>query len=289
MKAWFLMSKTPFCVTSVIDKACIRFCSMRYYTTFTESVMKLPIQPSRFCVVLVALIALTITPASSQVNLKLGGGVGVMNPASDFSGSTLEYYGGSRYGLSSGLTIQGKAKIGLSGLNLTGEIDYSSLSNTGNSEPGQGKVDISQKILSLKVGPELRLSLPALPVTPYIGANLAINKFSGETAFQGVAQVPSATYSVTDATRFGVGFSVGTEVSVGPFLSLDFTIQYNLMNVFGKVWDDVNPGTNQRIDSYLSLNDAPDPQYAAGDNKHFIANDRSIHSILFTASILFGL
>jgi hypothetical protein len=251
--------------------------------------MRLLIRLFRFSVALVALIALTITPSRSQVNMKLGGGIGVTSPASDFSGSPLEYYNGSRYGLSSGLNIHGKAKIGLSGWNLTGEIDYSSLSNTGNSEPGQGAVDISQKILSLKVGPEFRLSIPALPVTPYIGADLALNRFSGETTFQGVSKVPSATYSVKGATRFGIGFSAGAEVSIGPFLSLDFNISYNLMNVSGKEWDDVNPGINQRIDSYLSLNDAHDPEYVAGDDKHFISNERSISSILFTVSILFGL
>lgn len=251
--------------------------------------MKLIIWSFRFSPALAALIALTITPSSSQVTMKLGGGIGLMSPASDFSGSTLEYYNGSRYGLPSGLNIHGKAKLGLLGLNLTGEIDYSTLRNTGNSEPGQGTVDISQKILSLKVGPEFRLSLPALPVTPYIGGHLALNRFSGETAFQGVAKVPSATYSVKDATRFGVGFSVGTEMSVGPLLSLDLNISYNFMNVSGKGWEDVNPGSNQRNDSYLSLNDGSDPLFATGDDKHFISNERSIHSILFTASILFGL
>lgn len=251
--------------------------------------MKLIIRSFRFSVVLVALTALTITPSRSQGNLKLGGGIGVTIPASEFSGSTLEYYGGSGYGLGSCLNLHGKAKFGLFGLNLAGEIDYSSLSNTGNSEPGQGKVDISQKILSLKVGPEFRLSVPALPVTPYIGAHLAFNRFSGETTFQGVSKVPSATYSVKSATRFGVGFWAGTEVSIGPLLSLDFNISYNLMNVSGREWDDVNPGINQRIDSYLSLNDERDPQYVVGDDKHFISKERSIHSILFTVSILFGL
>lgn len=251
--------------------------------------MKLIIWSFRFSVALVALIALTITPSRSQVNIKLGGGIGLTIPSSDFSGSTLEYYNGSRYGLGSGLNIHGKAKIGLSGLNLAGEIGYSSVGNTGNSEPGQGTVDISQKVLSLKVGPEFRLSVPVLPVTPYIGANLALNSFSGETTFQGVSKVPSATYSVKGTTRIGVGFSAGTEVSIGPLLSLDFNISYNLMNVSGKQWDDVNPGINQRIDSYLSLNDDRDPQYAAGDDKHFISNERSIRSIQFTASILFGL
>jgi hypothetical protein len=251
--------------------------------------MILPVRLVRGSVALVALMALTITPSISQVNLKLGGGIGVMSPASDFRGSTLEYYNGSNYGLTNGLSMHGKAKIGLSGWNLTGEVDYSSLSNTGNSEPGQGRVDISQKILSMKVGPEFRISVPALPITPYFGANLALNSFSGETTFQGVAKVPSATYSVKAATRLGVGFTLGTEVSIGPLLSLDFNISYNLMNVSGKEWDDVNPGIDQRIDSYLSLNDNHDPQYVSGDDKHFISSDRSIQSILFTASILFGL
>ena len=80
--------------------------------------MRLLTRLFRCSVALVAFIALTITPSRSQVNMKLGGGIGVMSPASDFSGSTLEYYNGSRYGLSSGLNIHGKAKIGLSGWNL---------------------------------------------------------------------------------------------------------------------------------------------------------------------------
>jgi len=263
---------------------------MNYFNlTNTQSIMKLLIRSFHFSVVTIALTALISTQTSAQVNLKLGGGLGVMSPAADFGGSTMQYYDGSRYGLSGGLNIHGKAKIGFAGFNLAGEIDYASLSNTGNSEPGQGRVDISQKIISLKVGPEFRFSLPVLPVTPYIGLNLALNSFSGETTFQGVSKVPSATYSVKSTTRFGVGFSAGTEVSVGPFLSLDFNLSYNLMNVSGKEWNDVNPGINQRIDSYLALNDEPDPQYSVDEDKHFLLNARTIHSILFTVSILFGL
>ncbi|MCX6122802.1 MAG: outer membrane beta-barrel protein [Ignavibacteriales bacterium] len=257
--------------------------------TGTECIMKLIIRLFQYSVFIITLTALTSTYTCAQVNIKLGGGFGVMSPAADFGGSTIEYYNGSRYGLSGGLNIHGKAKIGFFGFNLAGEIDYSSLSNTGNSEPGQGQVDISQKIVSLKIGPEFRLSLPVLPVTPYLGLNVALNSFSGETTFQGVSKVPSATYSVQSATRFGVGFYAGTEVSIGPFLSLDFNLSYNLMNLFGKQWNDVNPGVNQRIDSYLSLNDQSDPLYAAGDDKHFVSNSRSISSILFTVSILFGL
>ncbi len=244
---------------------------------------------SRLSVAVAALIASTAVPLQSQVNLKFGGGVGVMSPASDFGGSTIDYYRGSHYGLASGLSINGKAKFGLSAVNLAAEIDYSILSNTGNSEPGQGKVEISQKIISLKAGPEFRFSVPALPVTPYVGANLAMNRFSGETTFLGVSQVPSATYSMKGTTRLGIGFSAGTEVSLGPFLTLDVTVSYNLMNVLDKQWSDADPGTDRRIESYLSLNDGRDPGYAAGDDNHFISGERSIHSILFAASILFGL
>ena len=230
-----------------------------------------------------------VTSSQSQVNIKLGGGIGLMDPASNLSGSTIDYYNGTGYGLGSGLNIDGRAKIGFSGLNLTGEIDYASLSNSGFSQPGQGVVDISQKILTLKVGPEFRLGIPVLPFTPYLGVNIASNTFSGQTTFQGVADVPSGDYTVNASTRFGVGFSLGTELSLGPLMSLDFNIAYNLMNLSGKEWVNVNPALNERIDSYLSLNDGQDPQYAAGDTKHFVASDRTIQSILLTANILFGL
>jgi len=242
----------------------------------------------RLSAVLIALLTLTILPARSQVNMKLGGGIGIVSPTSDFSGSTIDYYNGSNYGLVSGLTIHGKTKIGLSGLNIVGEIDYASLQNTGNSGPGRGLVNISQNIISLKVGPEFHLTIPIIPITPYIGANIAMNRFSGETTFRGVSKVPSATYSVTDATRFGVGFSAGSEVSIGHLLSFDFNFSYNFMNVAGKEWNNVNPETNQRIDSYLSLNDGIDPQYTTGDENHFIVSTRNINSVLVTVSILFG-
>jgi opacity protein-like surface antigen len=251
--------------------------------------MKISLWSFRCSVALIALAAIAITPSRSQVSVRLGGGVGLMIPTSGFSGSTLDYYNGSRYGLGSGLDVHGKAKIALSGWVLAGEVDYSSLRNSGNSEPGQGSVEISQKILSLKAGPEFPFGIASLPVTSYIGANVAVNRFSGETTFQGVSKVPSGTYGMKAATRFGLGLTAGTEVSISPFLTFDFNLSYNLMNFAGQTWDNVSVGTNQRIDSYLSLNDNLDPRYVAGDDKHFIASERNIHSLQFTASILFGL
>jgi len=238
---------------------------------------------------IICALALTATEMQAQVNVQLGGGIGLLSPTSDLRGTTLEYYAGQNYGLSSGFAMGGKVRLGIVGFNLVGEINYASLSNDGNSEPGQGRVELSQKVLTFRAGPEFQLSLPAIPLTPYVGASVALHRFSGETTFQGVAKVPSATFSVETASRFGVGVNGGVVIKLGPSLSLDLGLGYNLMNVAGKTWKDVNPSQEQRLDSYLALNDDKDPLYRAGDDKHFINNDRSISSIQAMALIMFGL
>jgi len=126
-------------------------------------------------------------------------------------------------------------------------------------------------------------------VTPYIAGNIAINRFSGETTFQGVAKVPSAVFSVESASRFGIGFTGGVLIKIGPLTSLDIAFAYNLMNLGGKTWTDVNPYQDKRIDSYLALNDAKDPFSPPGNDDHFVSSNRTISSLLLTASLMFGL
>ena len=46
--------------------------------------------------------SVALTRSRSQVNMKLGGGIGVTSPASDFSGSTFELYNCSHSKLGSG-------------------------------------------------------------------------------------------------------------------------------------------------------------------------------------------
>lgn len=237
----------------------------------------------------IILVSILSASATSQVTLQVGGGLGILMPRSDYGGSTIEYYRGTKYGLSNGINLQAKARLRFIGLSLVGEVDYSSLRNSGNSEPNQGRVEVSQKVYSLKVGPELQFKLPALPVTPYLGANAAIHRFSGETTFQGVSKVPSATYVVQSASRLGIGASGGVLLKLYESLFLDLGLHYNLMNISGKSWEDVNPLLDQRLDSYLALNDERDPAFLPNDDKHFIAAQRAIHSLLLTATIMFSL
>lgn len=224
---------------------------------------------------------------SSPVSVQIGGGIGYVLPAGDLGGSTVDYYSGSKYGLSNGLNLQGKVRFAIAGLNLAGEVDYSSLSNSGNSEPGQGSIDVSQKILSFKIGPEFKFDLPAVPFTPYVGANLALNHFSSDITFQGVSRISSATYSMESATRVGIGFTGGALFRFSGFI-LDVGIQYNFLNLFGKSWQNVNQNAD-RLDSYLALNDEMDPAYAAGSNTNFIGSSRSINTFAITATAMFGL
>ncbi len=235
-------------------------------------------------VLLSAAVLLCLTSVSNgQISLQVGGGLGYAMPSSDFSGSTVEYFAGKNYGLSSGLNIHGKLRFGILGLRLAGEASYSFFSNDGEAQPGQGTLETKKRILALKVGPEFHLSLPAVPITPYLGLNVAFNSFSGSTTFQGVSGVSSGTFDLTGASRIGIGGTVGTLVNLAG-TNLDIALHYNLHNLTGKGWE----GADNLIDTFTGLNDDKDPAYAPGDNKHVVQNSRSIHSIVLSVSVMFG-
>lgn len=226
--------------------------------------------------------------ANSQTSIKVGGGFGLAVPAGDLGGSTVDYYHGKAYGLSTGYNLHGKVRVGLSGINIVGDVGYSSLNNDENSSVG--KIELKQNILSLKVGPEYQIKIPDFPFYTYVGANIAINNFSGETKFNGVARVASGTYNVKSATRMGGGLNGGVLFEISNNLTLDLGLNYNFMNLVGKEWQDENPTKDQRIDSYLTLNDDKDPDFGKlSVDEHFISKARSIQTVMVTLSIMFGL
>jgi len=233
-----------------------------------------------------AALVLAAACASAQVTFQLGGGGGIRFPISDYGGTTEDFFAGTKYGLSTGYNLQAKARVGLVGLTLVGEIDYGSMSNSGTAVSGQGKVDVSQTLLAFKVGPEYQISIPMSPVTPYLGANLAINILNGETKLQGITGIPTDTYTMESTSRLGVGFNGGIVLNIGP-TKLDVGVEYSLMNPFSKEFTSVSGAG--REDSYRFLNDEKDPQYSAGNTEHFISKARSINSLVVTVSVLFGL
>lgn len=237
---------------------------------------------------ILSLVVLLAAPAQSQITFQVGAGAGVAMPASDYSGTTVDFYNGSKYGLKNGVTLNAKVRAGILGLRAAGEVNYSMFSNTGEALPGRGSVELSQNVLSLKVGPELSFGLPLMPITPYIGANVSLNRFSGTVKFQGITLLPSDEADLKSASRIGFGFTGGVLLSLGG-MKLDVSAAYDMMNASGKAWEDDNPTKDQRLDSYITLNDDKDPLYKSGDDRHFISNSRSINAIQLRATLMFGL
>ncbi|MGE5315911.1 MAG: hypothetical protein ACM3Q4_14555 [Acidobacteriota bacterium] len=238
---------------------------------------------------LACLCALLSVPASSQITLQAGGGLGFVVASGDNSGSTTDFYNGSKYGFSNGWMAFAKMRGGIAAFTMLVEVDYVSFSAKGDAEPGQGSINTSQKIISFKTGPEYSLvSVPMAPIKPYLGLNFQLNSFSGEAEFNGTARVPSATYSIAKTSRVGIGAEIGTLVAIAGY-NLDFNISYNFMNLWGREFTSIQATNPRRSDSYLGLNDASDPLYRTGDTVHFIGENRAIHTLMFTASFLFGL
>jgi hypothetical protein len=226
----------------------------------------------------------------SQVSLQVGGGLGYINPVGDYGGSTVDFYNGTKYGMSSGINYQAKARVGLLGLNLFGIIEYSSISGTGQSDPNKSNtvVENSHGIFSIKAGPEFNFSVPLSPVGFYFDGFVSVNTFSGKVKFQGVAEVPSGEYDLESATRFGVGAGGGVLLDILPVVTLDFGVHFNLYNLFGKQY--TGTSTNpKRLDSYTSLNDEKDPLFGTDNDIFIIENAREINAWQFTLTAMVGI
>jgi len=234
------------------------------------------------------LVALCSIQTKAQITLQVGAGLGYSLPAGDYAGTTVDFYNGAKFGMKSGFNLNGKVRVGIRVLNAFGEIDYNAFSGSGESEPGQGSIDLSNKVISVKVGPELPFSIPMSPVTPYIQGFVSYNNITGTAEFKGVSDVPSGKYDIASASRIGLGVGVGAIIDlVG--IKLDANIQYHFINIGGKEYKIENATSHERLDNYTSLNDSKDPLYNVSSTDHFIANDRGISAVEFKLDVMFGL
>jgi len=226
---------------------------------------------------------------NAQITFQVGAGLGYSVPAGDYGGTTVDFYNGTKYGMESGFNFHGKARVGLLFINAFGEIGYTTFTGEGEIIPADknSSVKVSNKVLSIKVGPEFKFSIPLSPITPYLDGFVSLNTFSGNVQFKAAPNgLPSSEQEIKSATRIGLGAGGGVLLSLGG-LNLDLSIQYSLMNMAGKKFDgDVTK--NQRIESYTNLNDDKDP-IAGTIDSHFISDSRSIGAIEFKLTVLFGL
>src|SRR5258706_9776368 len=78
----------------------------------------------------------------SQAKFSIGPELGLTMPTGDYSGSTIDYYNGTSYGLGSGINFGAVFKASLPLISVRVAANYVSLKNTGNSAPGVGNVSI---------------------------------------------------------------------------------------------------------------------------------------------------
>ena len=242
----------------------------------------------KHAVILFLLITLAVsTDIYSQVSFQAGGGLGYISPAGDYSGSTIDFYNGTKYGMSSGFNLHAKARVGLLGFNIFGIIDYSSISGEGESEPGQGNIENSHSIFSIKAGPEFNISIPLSPVGFYLDGFVSVNTFSGTVKIQGVSQVPSGDFDLESVTRFGAGAGGGVLLDILPVVTLDLGIHYNLYNLFGQQYTSLST-SHERLDSYTSLNDDKDPLYQVTED-NIVGESRAINAWQYTLTVMVGI
>jgi hypothetical protein len=234
------------------------------------------------------ILFLASTQIYSQVTLQLGGGLGYISPTGDYGGSTMDFYNGTKYGMSSGFNYHAKARVGLLGFNLFGIIEYSTVSGDGESEPGQGEVENSHSIFSIKAGPEFNISPPLSPVGFYLDGFISVNTFSGTVKFQEVSPELNGEYDLESATRFGVGAGGGVLLDFIPIVTFDLGIHYNLYNVFGQQYTGTTTDL-KRLNSYTSLNDDKDPLFGTDDELFIIENTRAINAWQFTLTAMIGI
>ncbi len=241
-------------------------------------------------IILSALILiLFVSTAYSQISIKLGPELGLTSPTVDYSGDAKDFYAGTKYGIRSGLHYGVMGKVQLGPLNGRLSISYASLDNNGNANPEQpnSTVEIKNNVFMFTLGTEFGFGIPFSPVKPYAGIDVLFSTISGTYNFQGTSEVSSGEKSIKSASRTGLGFAIGSEVAFGKSFTLDISLRYNLINLFGKSYDGVT-NSNDRNDAYTNLNDAADPNYSATNSKHPVGNDRSIATIQINVGLLFG-
>lgn len=229
------------------------------------------------------------TGTSAQTTWQAGPGIGLSFPSGDYDGTTIDYYEGTAYGMSTGYTGSATVRALFNAFSITTGISYSAYSNSGESEPGKGKIELAQSITSIVISPEYHVRLRRYLFHPYAGVNFGLHVFSGTMKFNGVPRVSSGTHDMETVTRLGFGAKGGFLVQLCCNMSLDLGLSYDVLNALGKAWNDRNPNKDQRIDTYLSLNDDRDPEYTVENPDHPVSSARSIETVTVFVAFMFNL
>lgn len=237
----------------------------------------------------ILLIGISGSISYSQIGIKLGPMFGLTTPTVDYTGDAKDFANGTKYGMRSGFNYGILGKVLLGPLNGRVSISYASLENSGQTGfSSNSTVEIKNSLFMITLGTEFGFGIPASPVKPYAGIDLLFTSISGSFDFQGSTPngLTGGNTNIESSSRTGLGLSIGSEIGFGKSVTLDLSLRYNLVNLFGKEYTVTN--RNNKTDVYAYLNDAKDPAFNPSDDKHPIGNDRTIATIQLQVGILFG-
>lgn len=239
-------------------------------------------------VIYLFILTLIIASFSQKVYsqfLYFGPSIGATLPTADYAGSTRGYYMGGSYGLKFGVNFGAEARIITPFVNIKGFYRYNLFKNTGEAELGVGRIQIKQYISEFGIGPEYMIQIPRVPVKPHIEAVFIYSVFSGSTDFRAVPYVQDGFYDMVSTSRMGIGLGAGAEIKLKKLnFSIDVNVRYNYLNFLENSFS----GGEERISSYIHLNDKADPLYNKTDVNHPVGSDRAISIIQFNVSVIYG-
>jgi hypothetical protein len=217
--------------------------------------------------------------------LYFGPSLGVSLPTADYVGSTRGYYNGDSYGLKFGANFGAEARILTPFINIKGFYRYNLFKNTGEAEAGIGRIQIKHYISEFGIGPEYMLTIPKVPVKPHIEAVFIYSVFSGSVDFRSVPNLPDGFYDMVTSSRTGIGLGAGAEIKLKKLnFYIDVNVRYNYLNLLENSF----AGGEERLSSYIRLNDKADPLYNEADVNHPVSSDRAISLFQINVSVIYG-
>ncbi|GEM_PF-945262 len=225
----------------------------------------------------------------AQMNLMVGPAIGFTIPAADYGGNAPAFYKTGQYGLSPGFHFGAESRLGLGKIAVRLASSYAMLSANGLSdeEHNDSFVAVNQRLLNVSLGVQYGFVSIKSVFGPYAGVDLLYSSITSSADFLNTATLtnPTQTITMNAATRFGLGLALGADFRINK-TTLDLSLRYNMINMFGKKYE--APATGTRDDVYRYLNDAADPNYNAADPNHPVAANRNIATVQVQIGVLFG-
>jgi opacity protein-like surface antigen len=238
----------------------------------------------------ILLFMFSLNTAKAQFNIFVGPIVGGSISAGDYGGKPPDYYTTVKYGQKGGYIFGAMGTATLKPVDLRVAVTYSIIGTNGLSDETHldSFVDVTQHLITVSLGTQYGINIPHSLFKPYIGVDLLYSSLSGSADFLNTTTLsnPTQTIKMNAASREGLGFAVGTDFKVNKKITLDFSIRYNMINLFGKKYE--SPANANRDNVYSFLNDAKDPNYNPNDPNHPVGNDRNIVAIQIQLAVLFG-